>query len=212
MGQINRNIVVAAHKFVENQIENRLSEDCVFHSKNHTNDVLKNVQIIGDYCKLNEDEMNIVQVCAIFHDVGYVIDYANHEYESAKIASEFLITRNIDTENVNLICNTILATKIPQNPKNILERILCDADLMHLTYEDYFTNIELMRQEWANVGKADLSEFDFHKSSLKFFKFHHYHTEYGKNILDSLKLKTERRIKNKLLSEKQTNYYAYKFR
>lgn len=204
MKKINRNIVNEAKDLVENILDDRLSEDCVFHSKNHTNDVLKNVKIIGDYCKLNEDEMNIIMVCAIFHDVGYVVDYANHEYESVKIASEFLINRNIDAESVKQVCDMILSTKVPQNPKNKLERILCDADLMHLTYEDYFTNIELMRQEWNNVGKEDLNEFDFHTSSLKFFQSHHYHTEYGKNILLPLKLKTELRIKNWLLTEKRS--------
>ncbi len=200
MRRINREIINDARNFVENLIEKRLSEACVFHSMDHTLDVLRNVQIIGDYSDLNEDEMNIVQICAIFHDVGYVIDYANHEFESTKIATDFLVSKNIDTETINLVCNIILATKVPQNPKNQLESILCDADLMHLTYDDYFNNIELMRQEWANIGKADMNEFEFHTSSLRFFDSHQYHSEYGIKVLVPLKRRTVLRIEKKLIN------------
>jgi len=41
----------------------------------------------------------------------------------------------------------IMATKIPQSPKNLLEQIICDADLDYLGRERYEENSLLLLQE-----------------------------------------------------------------
>ena len=35
-------------------------------------------------------------------------------------------------KDIEIICGIIMATKIPQRPKNYLEEIICDADLNYL--------------------------------------------------------------------------------
>lgn len=198
MGKINEKILAEAKNFILGLLENKLPEGVLFHSKDHTLDVLKNVVIIGNNSLVSQDDINVLQIAALFHDIGYVVDYQNHERESVIIARNFLNKRNIDKDVIDIICNTIMATKIPQNPINIYESILCDADLMHLTYSDYFKNIELMRIEWQKIGKAQLSELEFHKGSLNFIKQHKYHTKYGKEILNPLKSKIEKKIINRI--------------
>lgn len=69
---------------------------------------------------------------------------------------------------------------------------------MHLTYENYFEQIELMRQEWKLMNIVSLNQNDFHINSIKFFNSHHYHSEYGKKVLQQRKEKTLKRIKAKL--------------
>lgn len=201
MGKIDQNIVAEAKKQVEILFDAMLPDTCVYHSKKHTLNVLRNVEIIGTYCLLDEDEMNMVKLCAIFHDVGYIYSYDGHESESARIAYDFLASRNIDTKNMELVYQSILATKVPQNPQHKIARILCDADLMYLANEDYFAESSLMHLEWAKVGKAELTEPEFHKVSLDFFMSHQYHTQYGQQILEPLKHKTELRIRNRLLHD-----------
>jgi len=41
----------------------------------------------------------------------------------------------------------IMATKIPQSPKNVCEQIICDAYLVHLVREDYIENSNCLLQE-----------------------------------------------------------------
>lgn len=198
MGKIDHNIVAEVKEYVKHILERKLSEVYVFHSLHHTLDVLKSVQIIGEKCSLSEDELNILKVGALFHDIGYIRKSVGHEEESALIASDFLSSKNIDPEIIELVKRTILSTKVPQKPKSKLEKILCDADLMHLTYPDYFERIELMRNEWALTGIATLTENEFHQNSLEFFKSHNYHTDYGKKILTPLKHNTAFHINKKL--------------
>lgn len=200
MGKIIESTVIEAKNYVENILDEKLSKDCVYHSKVHTFDVLRNVETIGKYCGLDEDEMNILRISALFHDVGYISSNDGHEIESVRYAERFLSTRGIDPEIIEQVKNSILATQMPQQPVDLLGQVLCDADMMHLTYKDYFDRIDLLRQEWSNTGKVSLDEMEFHEVALDFFKSHNYFTEYGKNILDPLKNETAFLTKKKLKS------------
>ena len=195
IGKINRETVNKVHHFVSEILDHQLPKDYIFHSKEHTLDVLKNVELIGNYIKLKEDEMNILRVCALFHDVGYIRTYKGHEMESAIIAKKFLQNENIDENHISQVISAIKATKVPQNPKDKLSKILCDADLMHLTYNNYFDQVEMMRMEWQFMGIANLTINEFHINSVKFFNSHHYHSEYGRKVLQQKKEKNLKRIK-----------------
>lgn len=201
MKKITANTVTEAKIYVETLLDEKLSKDCVYHSKIHTFNVVKNVETIGNYYKLGEDEMNILRISALFHDIGYISVYDGHELESTKIAGSFLLSKNINPVIISQVRESILATKVPQNPKNLLGQILCDADMMHLTYEDYFDQIELLRQEWSNIGKVHLDEVEFHKVALEFIMNHNYLTEYGKKVLELLKentaILTKKKLKNR---------------
>jgi predicted metal-dependent HD superfamily phosphohydrolase len=179
-----------------------LSENCVFHTIKHTLDVVSNAEIIGRFCKLDENSLNVLRICALFHDVGYVDAYNDHELFSAERARTYLHSKNIDPEIIDQIEVAILSTKTPQNPRDQISRILCDADLMNLTFDDYFEQIDLMRKEWEKVGKAKLNSHEFHISSLEFFQSHEYHSKYGKKVLQPKKEQTELKIRNKVYIDK----------
>ena len=38
---------------------------------------------------------------------------------------------------IDAIASCIMATKLPRNPKNLLEEIICDADTYHLGTKDF---------------------------------------------------------------------------
>ena len=198
MNKIDHTIVAEAKIYVSHLLDHKLSKDCLFHTKKHTLEVLKNTETIAEYSKLDENALNILRVAALFHDVGYINTYENHEEESAAYAAEFLELKNIYPENINQVTNCIMATKMPQSPKDELSKILCDADLMNMTFDDYMEQIDLMRQEWDKIGKASLNEHEFHLNSLRFFKAHKYHSEYGKKILQPKKEQTELKIKEQV--------------
>lgn len=198
MIEINDYIVGKVKKYVYNMLDQQLPENRVFHTKDHTADVLKNVEIIGNHSGLNEAEMNILRISALFHDTGYTRSYKGHEEESIAIAKEFLTKEQVDESVIHSIISAIVATEVSEIPKDKLSAILCDADLMHLTYENYFENSELLRKEWELAGIAKMKENEFHLNSIKFFEKHHYYSEYGKQILAPKKEKNLQRIKLKL--------------
>ena len=200
MNIINSNTIEKAKQYVSDLLDHQLSKECVFHSKAHTFDVLKNVELIGKYGNLEEGEMNILRVSALFHDVGYARTYKGHELESVLIAKKFLQRENIDESIISKISAAIQSTKAPQQPKDKLSGILCDADLMHLTYDNYFAQIEFLRMEWELMGIAKMSENEFHINSVIFFNSNEYHSDYGKKILIPKKEKTLKHIKAKIMN------------
>jgi predicted metal-dependent HD superfamily phosphohydrolase len=195
MRKIDSTIVKEAEIYVTELLDNELSKDCLFHTKKHTLDVVHNAEIIGEYSMLSNDSINLLRISALFHDTGYIKSYENHEVESAAYASIFLRSKNVHDSDINKVVESILATKMPQQPKDDISRILCDADLMNMTFDDYFEQIDLMRQEWEKTGKAKLNKHQAYITSLEFFRSHNYHSEYGKKVLQPMKEKTESLIK-----------------
>lgn len=192
--EISEYTVQEAYDYVVHVLENHLSNKILFHSVNHMKEVLKYSEIIGKYMKLSKEELNIVKVCAIFHDCGYAYVYRGHEETGVDIATKFLAEQGVGNAPIQIVANAIFATKVPQNPVDVYGMILCDADLINLTYDNYFENAELMRQEWIMTGSAPMNELQFHKNSLNFFQNHHYHTPYGKTILTPKKQKVRKRL------------------
>lgn len=202
MKKIDEGLIAEAKVYISKLLTTELSENCVFHTISHTLDVVSNAEIIGNYCELDEESLNILRVCALFHDVGYVDAYDDHERFSAQRAKSYLEAKHIDPEITIQVEAAILSTKTPQNPKDKISRILCDADLMNLTFDDYFEQIDLMRKEWEKVGKAKLNSQEFYRSSLEFFQSHEYHSKYGKTVLQPKKEKTELKIRNRVFIHK----------
>ena len=202
MKLIDDTLITETEQYISSLLTTELSENCVFHTIKHTLDVVSNAEIIGRYCKLDENSLNVLRICALFHDVGYVDAYDDHELFSAERARTYLQSKNIDPEIIDQVEKAILSTKTPQNPKDQISRILCDADLMNMTFDDYFEQIDLMRKEWEKVGKAKLNSHEFHISSLEFFQSHEYHSKYGKKVLQPKKEQTEEKIRNKVYIDK----------
>ncbi len=125
-------IIFNAAEYITNLFEKSLSPDIEFHTIDHTKYVADGTEIIGNKSGLTGDDLIIALLSAWFHDAGYAIHPENHEEESANIAEEFLKSKNIDQQNIEKVKKAILATAIPQSPINLISKVLCDADLMHL--------------------------------------------------------------------------------
>lgn len=202
MKKIDDTLVEEAKQYVSVLLTSELSDKCLFHTINHTLEVLNNAEVIATYCKVNGEELNLLRLAALFHDVGYVDSYDDHESYSAKRAREYLEIRMDDKQAISQIERAILSTKVPQSPEDKISKMLCDADLMNLTFDDYFEQIDLMRMEWEQVGNTKLSRQQVYIKTLEFFQTHQYHSRYGKEILQPKKEQTERKIKDKVIVNK----------
>ena len=187
MNKIDANLIGEAGNYVTKLLDEKLSDSIEFHSIDHAMCVVDNSEMIGRNSGLTDDEINIVKLCAWFHDSGYIIKVEGHEEESAKIADEFLTSKGIDNDIITMVKDCIVSTRTPQQPKNIMSKVLCDADLMHLSADNYFDRIEKMRQEWISISGKKISKRKFHATSVKFFQQHEYHTDFAKKVLQQKK-------------------------
>ncbi|NCD72466.1 HD domain-containing protein [Mucilaginibacter agri] len=147
-----------------------------YHSVDHIEDVYNAAQQLGKAEGIDAHQMKLLLTAAWYHDSGFLKGAKDHEIESCKIAKESLINFGYNAADIDTICGMIMATKIPQTPKNHLEEILADADLDYLGRDDFFTIGNKLFTELSVFGFLD-NEDDWNRLQVRFLESHHYFTK-----------------------------------
>src|SRR5262245_24148852 len=105
----------------------------VYHNQEHTENVVNAAIEIANHYRLSDPDYFVVVVAAWFHDIGYYTDPAHHEEKGAEAAAAFLKSKGVEEHIINTVGQCIRATRLPQSPETLLEKIVADADLFHLS-------------------------------------------------------------------------------
>tara|TARA_Y100000992_G_scaffold259884_1_gene194603 strand:+ start:120 stop:1667 length:1548 start_codon:yes stop_codon:yes gene_type:complete len=167
-------------------LNDHLSSNLYYHGSHHTLDVLQSLDQICFHEKVKPADFFILKTAVLFHDMGYIDQYENNEKIGAKYAQKFLPEYGYSKSQIEKISQLILATKVPQKPKNKLEKIICDADLDYLGRED-FDNISdnFFRELKENKRLKSKKEWD--QIQIKFMQKHNYFTDFSNNNRSKLK-------------------------
>ena len=179
-------------------LSKKLAKNLFYHGPHHTKDVLNAVEKIAFNEKVSPEEFILLRAAVLFHDFGYIDKYLDNETIGVDYARDFLPKYGFNLSQVNKVCELIMATKVPQKPKNNLERIICDADLDYLGREDFISissNFYKELKEYRMVKNK--KEWD--QLQIKFLKSHHFFSEYSINNRSSLKKKNLEFIKDRVL-------------
>jgi hypothetical protein len=137
-------------------------------------------------------------LAAWFHDTGYTAGQAEgHEDVSIQLASDFMLQQNMDEAIARRVTSSIHATRMPQSPLSQLEKILCDADLMHLATEDFKAKSQLLKQERESLRGEKISKKDWRRNNVQFLESHKYFTDYGQQLLEPKKQENLNELKKK---------------
>ena len=165
----------AVKAFILNKLENELSDDLFYHGLHHTLDVL---YITAELCyreRVSPYHTLLLRTAALFHDSGFTISNHDHEELSCQIAKKYLPRFDFSPKEVKAICGMIMATKIPQSPRNKLEKILCDADLDYLGRDDFYDIGHTLFEELKAYNILQTEE-DWNKLQVKFLENHSFFT------------------------------------
>lgn len=162
-------------QLILNKLKNELPANLFYHSIDHTLDVYHCAESIAKEERISDSDLKLLLIAAIYHDAGYLEQNHNHEQISCEIARKYLPQFNYSQENIDLICGIIMATKIPQRPKNHLEKIICDADLNYLGRTDFFDIGENLYREMFAFGYIK-NKVEWNRIQLDFMRQHHYFT------------------------------------
>jgi len=180
-------IIDDATVYIKQIIADSGKADLCYHNLTHTQMVVTAAKQIGNHYQLNEKDFFTVVVAAWFHDLGYYTGKKEqHEEEGARLATAFL-TGKADNSIIQQVANCILATKIPQAAGNLLEMIMCDADMFHLGTDDFIERNKLMRKEAAATLKKDISKEEWRAGTIALLQQHHYYTDYCQLLLNDKK-------------------------
>ena len=98
---------------------------------------------------------------------------------------------------IKTISKLILATKVPQQPKNVLEKVICDADLDYLGREDFLKISDDFYKELKGY-KYVQNKPQWDKIQIDFLKKHTYFTDFSIKNRTSLKNKHLKIIENRI--------------
>lgn len=182
MGNFSTPLIKKTKEYVVGFIADNFTEKICYHNIDHTLEVVEASEIIGKKLNISTENLEIVILAAWFHDTGYFLGCTNHEEASANIAKLYLEGEAIDSTTIDKIICCIMATKIPQTPKSILEKIICDADLFHLATDKFFGKSELLLTE-LTLHNQKIDQKCWLIKSKEFVESHNYHTSFGKEFL-----------------------------
>jgi uncharacterized protein len=175
-------------EFVLDMLRSELPKQYQYHNPEHTLYVQEKTLEIGRNEGCSEDELNLLDLAALWHDTGYIRIYRNHEDQSCQLARQYLPEYGISSADIDIICSIIMATKIPQTPKNKLEEIIADADLEYLGTETFESKALDLFHELQSLNPL-LTKEKWDEMQISFISKHKYFTRFCQENREPIKQK-----------------------
>lgn len=168
-------------EIILDKLERELPDFLFYHNVKHTVDVVTEVELIGWAEGCTDEEILLLKTAALFHDAGHTVSYDDHEIYGAELAREMLPQYNYTPDQIERICSIIMATKLPPNPADLLEEIICDSDLDYLGRSDFIPVSNTLFEELKAQNKMnELNEWN--KLQVKFISGHQYFTKTARSL------------------------------
>lgn len=187
-----------AEKYIVKRLAGDLPEGLHYHGIHHTKDVCKAVERLAIWEGVKGEELYLLKTAALYHDAGFIHSYESNEPIGANLAKEMLPTFGYTEAQIEQVIELIEATKIPQNPKNHLEEIMCDSDLDYLGRGDFYPIAETLRQELMEFGKLADEPKKWIEMNIGFLSSHGYFTKSAKERREPEKQKRILELKEKI--------------
>lgn len=168
-------------------LDQNLSPTLLYHNTAHTVHVIEAALWLCKAEMIPETEILKLKIAALFHDTGFLRSYDNHERYSCDIAREYLSRHRVAASDIESICALIMATRIPHNPQNQLDAILCDADLTYLGEQNFYTTGDCLRQELIAHQKISKDEASWIQYQIRFLDAHQFFTESFRRLREPVK-------------------------
>jgi len=186
----------AAKHYILSRLRTELPEQLLYHGLSHTLDVLRAAKSLCESEGVRGHSVTLVKTAALFHDAGFVHNkHAGHEYEGCRMVRAVLPGFGYSNDDIEIICGMILSTKIPQSPTNLLEEIICDADLDYLGRDDFYAIGTSLFQELTAYGLLH-GEQAWNRLQVSFLSAHRFHTRTNKTLREPVKQHYLEELKN----------------
>lgn len=194
-------LLIDAELYISKLFDEKLDSKFSYHNFEHTKNVVAGIETLCKAEKIDEVTTTIMLLAGWFHDTGYIECCDNHEEQSVEIALEFLKTKGIALDVQEQVTNLILATKFEYEPKNQLEKIIKDADNVHLANKNYLNTLEKLREEWEHSSDKKYCNTDWFVLNIDFLKNHKYYTKFAQEEWQNLKEQNLKAIEENLQNQ-----------
>lgn len=190
-------------KHIVAKLKEGLSKKLAYHSIHHTLDVTQQCLTIANEEGITDlHELECLEIAALYHDIGFIYTYDRHEAKGCEIVREQLPGFGVTDIGIEVICGLIMATKVPQQPKNHLQQIICDADLDYLGRPDFYQISNDLRIELIAYNLIT-DQHDWEERQLNFLNTHQYFTKTSLEKREPVKREFIRQLINRKESTKK---------
>lgn len=202
-------IVKKADDFVFESFKRSSNPNLLYHDYKHTYDVVKGVTEIGDAHQVSKEDLELLQLAAWFHDVGYIEKAKGHEEVSSLVAKKFLEDQNFDSGKIENVMELIKVTELGKEPNSFLQEIMCDADMLNLGSIGYSDRSSMLRVEAEQMCGTEVDELNWLEWELKFLNEHKFYTRFAQlnyneqKIINIVQRKNEFKKQEKRIAEQK---------
>ena len=190
--------VEGAVAYALSRLSAELPPAMAYHSLAHTrDDVLPAAARLAALAGLDRAEAGLLRVAAAFHDLGFAEHPHEHELCSARIAAQVLPAFGFDARATERVMGMIMATRLPQSPRHLIERLLADADLDGLGRDDFFARSAELLAERRAYGRVVTDE-QWWREQVAFLSEHRYWTSHAQQLRGEGKARNLRRLQERL--------------
>ncbi|MBL7963535.1 MAG: polyphosphate kinase 1 [Flavobacteriales bacterium] len=173
-------LLVKARAHVRQWLGRKLAGHMRFHDLDHTLAVTRAALEIGRGSRLSEAQLRLVEVAALFHDMGYALTYAGHEAKSAELAEAFLSKEGASKRDIASVRALIMATRMSATPRGLVQQVLRDADTAKAGQADFDGRSERLRIELSHVRGREIGKRQWQRENLAYLEAHRFHTRYAR--------------------------------
>ncbi len=198
-------IISAAKEHVKILLDENLGENIFYHNWDHTAEVYEEAIDLAKSAQLNDDQLEILSLAALFHDTGFIKTYEDHETHSQEIATDYLKKIQYPESKIKEVVECIAATKMPHPPVDKTAALLQDADLSNLSFPSWQEKSNLLKKEKEAMLNQDFTIEEWQKENLDFMKNVVYTTKEGKLKYDEKKKINRDNLKDQVKRQKKSN-------
>lgn len=173
-------LIEQAHTYAFDILE-QTCKNYPYHNPRHTQWVIDRATYLAMAEWIEWDDMEDLQLAAIFHDTGFSEQYQKNEHLWAKIARKWLEEQWHPKERIEKIENIIMATVLFSKPKTHLEKIIQDADLDNIGTKDEFFYSQRLLEEIRLIGHMETSDCAYWQFVYTLLTKYKFHTKTAKN-------------------------------
>lgn len=172
-----------------------LHPNLLYHNRAHTFEwVYKYSLMLAQEEQLADADIYNIAVAALFHDVGFIKQYAANEPIAVEMLRSYAMTHDLGIRDAqfDMMCDAIMNTNMQSVPTTIYARILRDADMSPQGHVDFPTINAQLRQEALLYPTTYLHTFAqrdalWKHQQLKFMKDHMWFTRSAHRLFEAQK-------------------------
>jgi HD superfamily phosphodiesterase len=190
-------ITKQAEEHVIHLLKSNLNGDYRYHDLAHTLSVRDASLELGRRYRMSDEELEMLELAALFHDTGFTRSYDNHEDASKELLAEFLQAADYPEEKIEHIKQLIEATRVGVEPETLLGRVLKDADFNTFN-SSYAAKSEALRHEWRLFRGVKMTDAEWRLNNLDFWSDHKFFTGEGQAMFGEQRRKYLKALKKQI--------------